>query len=286
MGDIHAVMALLAFGAEVNVLNTYHKTPFDLVPYVTRFVYRQESTPSLVMIKMAESDGSSSNSSSSSDEDESQLTHNKETIVGTTKASIIPFVEDITQLFERMGGYRGDQVQFIKKRVTVPPFVDLLGEHFGEKESDAEAQQTCIKAGTAADDWPAKLTSRYRALDRSIQQRLQNIEVPLAIYPDEAMSLAVQLREMTMYKKAGSRMLFLDGGGVRGLIQIEVLRQIEVETGRKITELFDWIVGSSTGAVVALALVYGGSIVCIYTYMYSLQALVVHFYKIILHVHT
>jgi len=41
-------------------------------------------------------------------------------------------------------------------------------------------------------------------------------------------------------------MLFLDGGGIKGLVQIEILSQLEEATGRKITELFDWIVGSST----------------------------------------
>ena len=55
----------------------------------------------------------------------------------------------------------------------------------------------------------------------------------------------------------GSRILFLDGGGIRGLIQIEVMSIIEQRTGRTITELFDWIVGTSTGGIVALGLVYG-----------------------------
>ena len=55
----------------------------------------------------------------------------------------------------------------------------------------------------------------------------------------------------------GSRILFLDGGGIRGLIQIEMLQELERKTGRKITELFDWIVGTSTGGIVALGLVYG-----------------------------
>ena len=55
----------------------------------------------------------------------------------------------------------------------------------------------------------------------------------------------------------GSRILFLDGGGMRGLIQIEILEQLEKKTGRKVTELFDWIVGTSTGGIVALGLVYG-----------------------------
>ena len=52
-------------------------------------------------------------------------------------------------------------------------------------------------------------------------------------------------------------MLFLDGGGIRGLVQIEILIELERRTGRKITELFDWIIGTSTGGIVALGLVYG-----------------------------
>ena len=55
---------------------------------------------------------------------------------------------------------------------------------------------------------------------------------------------------------SGSRMLILDGGGIRGLIEIEILERIEKMTGRRIIELFDWIVGTSTGGVIALALVY------------------------------
>lgn len=58
-------------------------------------------------------------------------------------------------------------------------------------------------------------------------------------------------------KTSGSRVLFLDGGGVRGLIQVEVLMELERRTGRRVTELFDWIVGTSTGGIVALGLVYG-----------------------------
>ena len=55
----------------------------------------------------------------------------------------------------------------------------------------------------------------------------------------------------------GQRILSLDGGGLKGLILIEVLIHIEKLTGKKIVELFDWIVGSSTGGIIALALVYG-----------------------------
>ena len=57
-------------------------------------------------------------------------------------------------------------------------------------------------------------------------------------------------------EKEGNRILCLDGGGVRGLIQIEVLSEIERITGNKITEIFDWIIGTSTGGIIALLLVY------------------------------
>ena len=31
---------------------------------------------------------------------------------------------------------------------------------------------------------------------------------------------------------------------MRGLVQLELLRKLEEETGRKVTDLFDWIVGT------------------------------------------
>ncbi len=94
-----------------------------------------------------------------------------------------------------------------------------------------------------------------------------------AVNPDEAIALALQQKELARYRRTrprqgdvagvgfqargGARVLFLDGGGVKGLAQIESLIQIEQKTGRRITELFDWIVGTSTGAIIALGLVYG-----------------------------
>lgn len=61
--------------------------------------------------------------------------------------------------------------------------------------------------------------------------------------------------ELKVYE--GQRILCLDGGGLKGLILIEVLIHIEELTKCKIVDLFDWIVGTSTGGIIALALVYG-----------------------------
>ena len=44
---------------------------------------------------------------------------------------------------------------------------------------------------------------------------------------------------------------------IQGLIQIEMLKAIERMTGKSISELFDWVVGTSTGGILALGMIYG-----------------------------
>ncbi|KAH8665171.1 hypothetical protein BGZ60DRAFT_379045 [Tricladium varicosporioides] len=55
---------------------------------------------------------------------------------------------------------------------------------------------------------------------------------------------------------AGARILSLDGGGVRGIVELEVLKAIEMELGGNldIRAFFDLIVGTSTGGIIALGL--------------------------------
>ena len=50
------------------------------------------------------------------------------------------------------------------------------------------------------------------------------------------------------------RILSIDGGGIRGLAGARVLEEIELTTGKRIYELFDVIVGTSTGGLISLLL--------------------------------
>ena len=52
-------------------------------------------------------------------------------------------------------------------------------------------------------------------------------------------------------------MLSLDGGGIRGLILIQILSAIEEAAGVPIKDLFDWIGGTSTGGILALGIGIG-----------------------------
>lgn len=51
------------------------------------------------------------------------------------------------------------------------------------------------------------------------------------------------------------RVLTIDGGGIRGIIPAFLCKEIERRTGQAIHELFDLIVGTSTGGIIALGLV-------------------------------
>jgi patatin-like phospholipase/acyl hydrolase len=60
------------------------------------------------------------------------------------------------------------------------------------------------------------------------------------------MSGAMGVRQFTV--------LSIDGGGVRGIFAAAVLASLERDTGTKITDHFDLIVGTSTGGIIALGL--------------------------------
>jgi patatin-like phospholipase/acyl hydrolase len=54
------------------------------------------------------------------------------------------------------------------------------------------------------------------------------------------------------------RILCIDGGGIRGIIPALVLCELEERTGRRAAEMFDLIAGTSTGGILASALVRPG----------------------------
>ena len=96
----------------------------------------------------------------------------------------------------------------------------------------------------------------YKVLDSRISERLHDLSHTLT--PEESLELVGDMRKREQFRrKYGSRILCLDGGGIRGLVTLSILQEIERKMNKKITEIFDWIVGTSTGGIIALGLCYG-----------------------------
>ena len=55
------------------------------------------------------------------------------------------------------------------------------------------------------------------------------------------------------------KVMSIDGGGIRGIIPAMVLAEIEKRTGKRISELFHLIAGTSTGGILALGLAKAGA---------------------------
>ncbi|XP_021851200.2 phospholipase A I [Spinacia oleracea] len=54
--------------------------------------------------------------------------------------------------------------------------------------------------------------------------------------------------------RQGLRILTMDGGGMKGLATVKILKELEKGTGKQIHEMFDLICGTSTGGMLAVAL--------------------------------
>lgn len=68
----------------------------------------------------------------------------------------------------------------------------------------------------------------------------------------------------------GGRLLCMDGGGIRGLILVQMLLEIEKMSHTPIHHMFDWVAGTSTGGILALALGAGKTMrqcMCLYLRM-------------------
>lgn len=69
------------------------------------------------------------------------------------------------------------------------------------------------------------------------------------------------------FDKSKGRLLCLDGGGIRGLVLVAMLIELEKQFETPLTHCFDWIAGTSTGGILALAIAAGKTLkecLCLY----------------------
>ncbi|XP_070709665.1 calcium-independent phospholipase A2-gamma-like [Pempheris klunzingeri] len=174
--------------------------------------------------------------------------------------------------------------------VTVEPAVDKAGEKTDSEEERAnkEKQQLLIQREKIIAR--VSLDNRTRALVKGLQRvtdvklltsRVEEISHHLLEFPEtrgvaikasvlpcllrlrQAKDLPLQaaVREALAVvgytepvKGRGIRVLAIDGGGTRGLLALQTLHELQNLTGKRIHQLFDYICGVSTGAILAFML--------------------------------
>lgn len=97
------------------------------------------------------------------------------------------------------------------------------------------------------------------------------LEIPLGIVNKiKKVSNVYQHQNNTdLYKHIGQRtlnmiqkeykVLCLDGGGIKGALQLQILVELERCTGKKCNEMFNFFAGTSIGGMIAISLALGQS---------------------------
>ncbi|XP_037016171.2 85/88 kDa calcium-independent phospholipase A2 isoform X1 [Artibeus jamaicensis] len=101
------------------------------------------------------------------------------------------------------------------------------------------------------------------SLERSQPQpppiSLNNLELQDLVHISRARKPTFILSSTRDEKRTHDHLLCLDGGGVKGLVIIQLLIAIEKASGIATKDLFDWVAGTSTGGILALAILHSKS---------------------------
>ena len=168
-------------------------------------------------------------------------------------------IPDVKEILAQLGAKTSGQLYQLEGSSSIVPLL----------RSYAENMKPPSRINEAWSGLPEKMKI-YLELEEEVKRRI-SLSASCEESSDDSFALMLQQRDLHKFKetlpesgiglygemKGGSRILSLDGGGIRGLVQLEILMQLEEATGRKVTDLFDWIIGTSTGGIIALTLVYG-----------------------------
>ena len=155
-------------------------------------------------------------------------------------------LREIAELIQTSVNYGTQQARIRRGSVKWPPM-------FCRQSSYQESVDCPADVSIKREEYIRTLADTFEKFKGKIDQNTLDELLACAM---ETFDYTVQQEPVGRRQRNGDRVLCLDGGGIKGLILIELLSCIEEVTGKKIIDLFDWFVGTSTGAILALALVY------------------------------
>ena len=215
---------LLVFGADSNALTLQNKTPLDLI-----------EAPPLQHERKLKHAGSS---------------RDLETSMAKISATDTVNSFEIERVLELFGGRSSKNCRQISEGIycTFRRNSRLCSSN-SEYNTMSEVDPS---------DYMAQLANHFYSSESKVQEILAASMSPSHEFSsDEALALSEEMKKTQILKGGGSRILVLDGGGMGGLIQIEVLLQLEKETGKYTSELFDWVIATSAGSFVAAGIATG-----------------------------
>jgi calcium-independent phospholipase A2 len=174
--------------------------------------------------------------------------------------AIAHYQESVIKLFSVLGGISAAFVMPLPP-IPLPPISRFRTQRYmlSLDSSDNELERNVGEHPTTVSpfDFHFLVESRVRS-----SFRLNEEQAVSSILRQDESAIAhrdiPELKHCLTYKMHnGSRILCLDGVGVRGLVLLETLEHLVNITGQEITDMFDVICGGSIGALIALGLVYG-----------------------------
>ena len=151
-------------------------------------------------------------------------------LVGLAGKASDPWVEDKEEVWreagrclDRLGGSE-EEVERLRRLVTAHPWLRLRAS-FARRGVRRLLREERRGGGAGGE------------VCREVRRRLGDLPPPLG---------------------RGPRVLALDGGGMRGVVTLVLLQELERRTGRRLHQLFDLVVGTSTGALIAALLAVRG----------------------------
>lgn len=240
-GDALSVKTLISLGADVNIQDEFGSTPLD---YAIRALTHPKSETNVAMVNLDRTDFLEA----------VQLRKSAVHKLSSTPIEYPLKDSKVIMYLKSVGGTHGKSISSLSNRPK------NYGTHVSSTTSsgsDSELQSTEDGRQDKNHVSIARINCEfYHEIEHRANQLLEDSDAVQK--PEEAIEIVKLLKLQEEYRrKCGSRILCLDGGGIRGLVQLTILEEIERRTDKRITELFDWIIGTSTGGIIVLALVYG-----------------------------